>query len=128
MGKIFQIIQIQIVTGIKAQANRVCNFCSLNKWGNCFFPVSMIVGSIRFCIKFNPIGPGFYCIFYHFAICIDKYRNTDPSIFKPLDHIRQEYPVRYRIPTGIGSNRIWWIWYKRNLCRINFTNQVYKLC
>jgi len=70
--KVVQVVEVEIVAGIKAKPYFVSNFCSPDKITDSFFAVYREEACLRLGIEFHPVGSGLNCIPDHLFIGFNK--------------------------------------------------------
>lgn len=120
---IAQIVEIQIMTRIQAQAAtpRLLGRSDIRR--NRLHGIRRMVAGIGLRIEFHTIGSASRSTLHHRRYGIDKNRRPDTERLETGTNLRQECPVGHRVPAGIRRDGIRRIRHKRHLCRPNLLHQ-----
>ena len=120
-GKKRQIIQVEVVASVDAQAEVTCVFRSASEGGDRLVPVCVVIMSKEASIKFDTISTNGEGTVQHSFIGVYEDGSAKASVFKPADDTFEVPGFADGVPTMVTGQLSGLVGYERYLIR--FTGQ-----
>jgi hypothetical protein len=102
-GKILEVVEVEVVTGVEAEAEFDCAFGCRLVGGDGFFTVGMKFVGIGLGVKFDAVGAGGGGTFYHGDDGIDEEGNADTGLLENADDAGEVVFVPDGVPAVVGG-------------------------
>lgn len=114
-GHVIEVVKVKVMSGIHSQSYIYCCLGGVYIGLQGLFGVLMELLGIGFGVEFYAIGACGFCRRDEFGVGVEENRYSGAGFFNACNDLHKVFLVCDGIPTGVGGNGIWWIWYQGNL-------------
>jgi len=123
-GKVSQVLEVQIVTGVDTQSGFVSPQCGLGKrvGGSC--PQTNIGLGVGFCVKLDAMGSNVGGSFDLGAVCFNEERGSNASVGERFQDVSEPISMVGDLPTRLARKHLRSVWNEGDLVGLNVTDQI----
>ncbi len=123
-GKVPQVVEIQIVTGVHTQSGLLGPHRCLGKGLGCSSTQTNMGMGIGFRVKLNAMGANVGCSFDLDAVCFDEQRGSNALVSEGFQNVCEPFSMLSDLPPGLARQNLWSVRNQRDLVRPYLTDQV----
>jgi UDP-N-acetyl-D-galactosamine dehydrogenase len=126
LGEISQVLAVEVVPGVDAQAQAVGHLGAVGVGSHSVFGVLFKSPGVVFGVQFNAVCSRLACAFQMLFVAFHKQGGADAGGFKGTQYVLQKGLVFHSVPTGLGGEYVGRIRHQGNLVGAHAQNQFQK--